>query len=97
REPIAPAASAGETESPTSRSGSSGSGTAAAGTTAHAAVSPSTTTLAGGSTCTLDNGLLRAVIDDQGYLVSMRDRTGVRELVPSVDHIVALDQFRFQS
>lgn len=93
RELLAPAVGAGGTESPTSHSGS---GTAAAGTTAHAAVSPSSTTLAGGSTCTLDNGLLRAVIDDQGHIVSLRDLAGGRELVPSGEAFGALELFRDQ-
>src|SRR5699024_2703907 len=61
-----------------------------------AAGSPSTTTLAGGSTCPLDNGLLRAVIDDQGYIVSLRDLSGDRELVPSGEPFGALELFRDQ-
>ena len=92
-ETIAPAVSTGEAGT---LKGQPGCETAASGSAANATVSPLATTLAGGSTYTLDNGLLRVVIDDQGHVVSLRDLAGGRELVPSGEVFGALELFRDQ-
>ena len=68
-------------------------GTASPGSTLG---SSSGTVLAAGTTHILDNGLLRAVIDDQGHVISLRDLAADRELVPEGESLGALELFRDQ-
>lgn len=64
--------------------------------TATAPRDPSAAVLGEGETHTLDNGLLRAVVDDQGHVISLRDLSADRELVPAGESLGALELFRDQ-
>ncbi|MGY5764278.1 alpha-mannosidase [Brachybacterium sp. DNPG3] len=55
-----------------------------------------TSRLAAGATVVLENASLRAEIDDQGHVVSLRDLVADRELVPAGERLAALELFRDQ-
>ena len=70
--------------------------TAVGARSASTATTSSPLVLTEGTTHTLDNGRLRAVIDEYGHVISLRDLGSDRELVPAGQKLGALELFRDQ-